>query len=117
MSSYALKPIEVDVLNWMRGKYDDPILNLQIDTLTVKNREYTKVGFFIDLLIPESIVLLGNEVNKFDGPVIVSKDIEHDGGAILFVKDGYISTLELYANGSFFRNDVSEYKLIDDNKL
>ena len=75
MSSYALNPIEVDVLNWMRGKYDDPILNLQIDALTVKNREYTKVGFFIDLLIPESIVLLGNEVNKFDN-WLQSKNVE-----------------------------------------
>lgn len=47
-----------------------------------------------------------------EGPYIESPHLEAAGGSILFLEDGRLDVLELYANGDSFPESLTEYTLI-----
>jgi len=49
-----LNPLEKAVLEWVSESTEDSALVAQIATATLKSREWTKVGFHIDLLVDKS---------------------------------------------------------------
>ena len=104
--------LERSVLNWILERNPYPALVSQISKAAVTRREHTGVGWFVDLDIPEPRMLLSPEIKSpINGPFIRSPQIEHDGGTILFHKNGVISLLEMYANGGRFDKDLSQYEL------
>jgi hypothetical protein len=109
-----LNNFEFSILEWIKNKYQNDSLSNQIDSIINIEREYTKVGFFISIILPESTSILNNELadqSYLSGPIIRSSGIEFDGCSILFIVDGKISTLELAANGSFFEREIEQFKL------
>ncbi len=109
-----LNNLEFAILEWIKSKYQNESLSNQIDSISKIEREYTGVGFFISILLPETITTLNNDLADqtfLNGPSIRSSGIEFDGCSILFIVDGKISTLELAANGSFFEREIEEFKL------
>lgn len=107
--------LEKSILDWISEKYPDPALRSQINKAIVTKREYTGVGWFVDLEIPEPRMLLDSKlISPINGPYIRSPQIEHDGGSILFHENGIIKLLELYANGDRFDKELSQYELFGD---
>jgi len=107
----TLNTLETSVLKWIKQKYSDPILAQQLDNLEVLGKKSTGCGFFIDFSLSKSVPPLSKEVfpeRAITGPFIKSSGVELDGGSILFVEDGRVATLELYANGEFFKDDITE---------
>ena len=106
----GLNKLEEAVLNWVSEHTENSRLINQLSTAQLKEREWTKVGFHIQLEVDKDCESL-NEKFPITGPVIESKDIEHNGGLLIWGEDGCVSGLELFAYGSYFKESVSEFKL------
>jgi len=96
-------------------------LILQIKTAKLKERKWTKVGFYVYLEIPENLQPINWSNFKVEGfpirgPKIESDDIEFGGDVLLWGKNGHIDHLELVSFGSFFKEHIENYKLISQRK-
>lgn len=88
-------------------------LMLQIERVEVSDRTFSGVGFFSDLLVSDSKHELICPIKRkrfscqFDLP-----ELQHGGGAIVLVKDGYLSELEVYTYSENFPRDIENLKFI-----
>ncbi len=108
--------LEKAVLNWIAGNSKDPNVIAQIKAVQFVERGWTKVGFYVKLAVPEGLGIIGSIEKRtvMNGPSIESKDIEFGGGSLIFCEKGYLDTLEMYANGSFFRENVTDFNFLRD---
>ncbi|MEI6222971.1 MAG: hypothetical protein WCP97_09500 [bacterium] len=93
-----------------------PFLNEQFHAATVVKREYSGVGFFFHITVPKTIDQIPRSLyitSPIDGPMIESKELEYGGQAILFLENGYISMLEIYAFGNSFPKNLQQFQLVD----
>jgi hypothetical protein len=103
-----ITPLENEVLEWLLAG-EDPVLDAlrqQFAVSTIKSRESTGVGWYINFDVPDSQKRLYEIlVVKQDfcfGDVDVGLEV-NDGlqevGFLLWVKDGYLDYLEAYTYG------------------
>jgi hypothetical protein len=112
-----LNNLENAIFDWVKSKFQEPTLSKQIESLELLKREYTGCGFYLTLKVNQSAPVLNEDFFKervIDGPYIQSSGIEDGGGSLLFIENGFISTLELYANGQRFDKDIHEFLLFTD---
>jgi hypothetical protein len=128
VSDTGFNALEKAILQWFVDTYDDDALTAQIKAAKFTDREWTKVGFYVALDVPHDLIPVDvARVNKklaekkktephgswpIDGPLLHSDDIEHQGGVLLWGKDGFIQTIEMYAYGDFFNEYVGAFKVI-----
>lgn len=111
MENERFNKLEQSIIDWLIENNKDKALIDQLKVVQCIERKYTKLGFFISLSVPKELKQINTNSNYVVGTNIESIDIEFGGGSLLFIKDGYIDCLELYANGSFFGEDVQNFKL------
>ncbi|HEY1011196.1 MAG TPA: hypothetical protein VGE07_00735 [Herpetosiphonaceae bacterium] len=112
-----LTALEAAVLGWIRARCASAALAGQIDAVlagaAVTKREWTGVGWFVDLAAPRALPPAAEDQGwPLPGPDLESADIEAGGGSLLWGADGYLTCLELFANGSFFNQHASDVRLI-----
>jgi hypothetical protein len=108
--------LEKAVLEWYAQHYSDPALIAQVRAASLKQRTWTKVGFYVGLEVPRQLQPIdfdhiGTKGFPIEGPHIEAAGIEHGGGSLLWGDNGYITQIELYAFGSFFREAISNFVL------
>jgi len=108
--------LEKAVLEWYAQHYSDPALIAQISAASLKQRTWTKVGFYVALNVPRQLnpidfSRIGTQAFPIDGPRIEAEGIEHGGGSLLWGYNGYITQIEFYAFGNFFRETISNFVL------
>ncbi|HUC02108.1 MAG TPA: hypothetical protein VMA75_04395 [Candidatus Paceibacterota bacterium] len=115
-SKVQLNSLEKAILQWFAQRYKDENLSVQINTAKLKERKWTKTGFYIKLDVSSDANLV--DINKLrkkgwplDGPEIKSQDIDDGGGSVLWGKDGRITQIELYAYGNSFKENVGKFEL------
>ena len=104
--------LEQDVLNWIAKHSTNPAVARQVATARPVAREYTGVGFFVDLEVDADLPRVSFGVSPLD-PAIISPQLDCDGGSVLFFEGGLASMLELYANGDTFPEEVESWELRD----
>ena len=102
--------LERDVLDCMAQHLDVPHLREQIAASVPTSREYTGHGFFTKLNVLGDMPAI-RVPSPISGPVIEASGIDYGGAAILFLIDGRIDQLELYANGDRFAESVEGFNL------
>jgi hypothetical protein len=112
--------LEQSILDWCAQHYKDPAFVAQIKSASFKRREANSAGFFIDIEVPKSLkpvtfsdvtdINLGTGF-PVNGPRIVSKDIETEGGVIIFAQDGYLNLIDIYGYGSFSKENIEDFEL------
>jgi hypothetical protein len=102
--------LERDILRWFAENNRDGALAQQCDTVVLKQREYTGVGFFLTLEVPKSLPRCTSPLIE---PHIESGELEHGAGAILFVKDGYLELLEIYSYAGPIPQELNQYRLLN----
>lgn len=103
--------LEQAVLDWIAEHVAAPNLAEQIRVAVPTKREYTGCGSFTTLSVP-SVLPAVESSSPTDGPVIEAEGIDHGGAAMIFLDDeGRIRTLEMYANGEHFAEDITHFKL------
>jgi hypothetical protein len=109
--------LEQSIFEYIKTKYPGSALAHQLTSAKLISRQWTRVGFYIDFEVDKSLPKLKMEDYggsfPINGPGIKSPEIHHDGGALLWGKDGYINRLELFANGEYFNEEVKDFQLID----
>jgi hypothetical protein len=106
--------LESGILNWIAGHYGHAPLKSQIDQALVVRREHTGAGFYTHLAIPVDLPPVAKGElpgNPLEGPGIISDQMQDGGGSLLWLKEGFVNFLEVYAFGDEFPEDLREFKL------
>ena len=74
-----------------------PVLRLQYGTATVKDRQFSGVGFFTDFEVPPGTTKVAPPNFELGSHVLLQLEgLQHGAGVVLFVRDGVIQMLEGY---------------------
>ena len=96
---------------------EDPeaeLLRVQMISATVSNREYTGVGLFTEIQVPENAPLLRASNRYIEG--VPKAHLEHPelsngAGVLLWFENGRISTLECYTYGGEWPDDETLFTI------
>jgi hypothetical protein len=111
----SLTPLEQAVMkNVLDG--DHPILTAlrkQLENATISSREFSGVGFFTRFSYPKTVQPLSLPVKNLEfGDVGAEiRGIQHGAGFLLFVRDGFLQTLEGYTYDEPWPKDTDTFKL------
>jgi hypothetical protein len=81
---------------------DDPILDslrAQLAESKIESRELSGSKFFLNFEIPDSVPKINPERIIIGDVYFDLEGVQHGGGAIIFIENGYLSMLEAYLNG------------------
>jgi len=103
-----MEKVDRDILDWIAAETGDPALSAQIAKASVKRRDYTRTGFFV-YFEPDPAA-------EPAGAAPVSPRLEAPGlmdgaGCDLFLRDGRLHYLEVYARGGFLPEPLADYQL------
>jgi hypothetical protein len=94
------------------GQLHPARMSVNFDIVTVKDREFTGVGFLTELTPSDELRLFGPGVNFRWGRVgarLNAASIET--GYIVYVDDGYVTTVEGYTYGDQWPSSVEQFEL------
>lgn len=110
--------LELAILEWFNHTYANSQIAAQIESARFLNRDWTKVGFYVYFEVSRELepINLDDFDGQYaiDGPFLISDDIQHGGGTVLFITDGYIDCIEMYSFGYFFNETVNRFELVSD---
>ena len=110
MTSESLNLFERAILDWVAERTSDTALSTQLQSATVKRRDYTRTGFFVYLLAEDQCENVGSTVRP-KCPHITISELMDGAGCNLFLRNGRLHYLEIYARGGFIPETVDEFKL------
>jgi hypothetical protein len=105
-----MEKLDKDILRWIADETGDVDLATQIASAGVSRRDYMRTGFFIYLELPEGLTRVDAKVRPIC-PHIESPDLMDGAGCSLFLRDGVLHYLEIYARGGFFPESLEQYEL------
>ncbi len=98
----------------IKGDSESELISEQLKDATVKKRDYTGVGLYTDLQINENAPRL-NKTSRFIEEVpkahLDHPELSAGAGAMLWITDGLISTLECYAYDEQWPKDESKFTI------
>ena len=108
-----MNQLEKDILTWMSSRSSSEAFSAQVELLKVTNREYTGVGCYTDFEIQteKTVQPILNHSKPYHGPYIDSPELEAGAGTHLWIEEGLIKCLEIFAYGDSFPEPLEEYKL------
>ena len=110
-----LTTLEKDILRWIVDHCEDPTLRTQLGCVEVTRRDYTGHGLFVYLSVPTNILPISGEesedVTPIPGPNFTSPQLQHGGGSVIFITDGFVDCLEFYGYGESFPQEITAYEL------
>ena len=104
--------LEKDILNWYIANADDEVLRHQLTKATLKKRDDTGAGFFVNLAVPSEVptrLADRDGINPHPGPFIESPGLNGGGDTVLFIIDSLIDTFEIFAYGDIFSGNLDVY--------
>ena len=108
--------LERAILEWYIARYADTPIKDQLKSAKFLEREWTKVGFYVEFDVEKNpkILLAEKGINiPINGPYLKSPSLEHGGGTLLWANDGFLNCIEMFAYGDFFPEIVSEFELVE----
>lgn len=112
---HSLTPLEQAVLSKILDG-DHPIftaLRKQLEKATITSREFSGVGFFTGFTYPATAQSLSLPIENLElgdvGAEITG--IQHGAGFVLFVRDGFLQTLEGYTYDEPWPENTDSFKL------
>lgn len=106
--------LEKEILRFLINKYKGTTLSKQLSNSIIKSREYTGVGFYINFIIASDLGKIKTnelESNPIIGPYIESSELKNGAGSQIFIKDGYITTLEIFSFSDNFPKKLEDFNL------
>ncbi|MBT8421770.1 MAG: hypothetical protein HKN56_04285 [Gammaproteobacteria bacterium] len=103
-----------DILDYIAAQTGDAALTQQIQQAEVSRRDYTRTGLFVYFEPNAGAAAVAQGVRpvsaRLDAPELM------DGaGCDLFLRDGRLHYLEVYARGGFLPENLQDYRLGPDN--
>jgi hypothetical protein len=102
--------LDQEILRWIAEQTDSNELKAQIDSANVLKRDYMRTGYFIFFdVAPETLPV--DKALSLVSPDILSSELLDGAGTTLFLRNGKIHYLEIYARGGFFPKVLESYSL------
>ena len=105
-----MEKLDRNILDWIAQKADNEALTAQILSAKQVKRDYMRTGFFVYFAVDEDLPLLDNGL-RLRSPDILSAELMDGGGTTLFLRNGRLHYLEIYARGGFFPEHLDDYQL------
>ncbi|WP_111597191.1 hypothetical protein [Chitinophaga skermanii] len=92
---------------------DKDLLKAQLPFITEEETDYTGVGVFVNFSHEEEAEAFKAESGALEGVTITSPLLPMGASAILFITDGIIDMLEIFAlDGEYPMEELSEFTLV-----
>ena len=111
----ALNPLEAALLQGIVDYYQDPALTEQIRHCRVVQREYSGCGFFIALVVSvgSPLIIVRKDGFRFrTGNDIEAPELSNGAGSVLFIREGLLHFLEVFAYVGGDPADLSGFALL-----
>jgi hypothetical protein len=105
-----MEQLDRDILDWIAEHTGNPALTAQLRGATVKRRDYMKTGFFVYLHTSDEAEVVAAALRPVC-PHIDSAELMDGAGCSLFLRNGRLHYLEIYARGGFFPETLGDYRL------
>lgn len=104
-----------NIVDWYRK---NPKVNLavknQLSNSELERYELSGAGIYFYIKVNKDMVKAIDDVSSpIDGPYIYSSYIDSNGGSLMWIENGYISNIELYANGTWVNENINSFELKD----
>ena len=110
-SDNRLNPLETALLKDIANFYQDVALSAQIARCRVALREYSGCGFFTTLAVPDSSPAIVRAKAALNGCDVEATGLSHGAGSILFIKNGRLDFLEVFAYDDGYPAMVLDFSL------
>lgn len=102
------------ILDWIAEQTGDPALQEQISSARVKRRDYTRTGVFVYFEADADRQQVPRDVRPVC-PRVETAELMDGAGCDLFLRDGRLHYLEVYARGGFLPEQLGEFTLRHDD--
>jgi hypothetical protein len=102
---------EKGILNWVAENSADTALKEQCHLAHISSREKTGVGCYSEIEIMGLAPVTEKEYGArgpLDGPAFNASNLKHGGGVLVWFKNGFIKTIEVYTYDDVFPKDHDE---------
>ena len=106
-----MNKLDKAILDWIGENNDNDLLSQQLAAAAVARRDYMKTGFFIYLRLSGDLPRLADGFRP-RCPDIQAAGLIDGAGTTLFLRDGRLHYLEIYARGGFFPPELSDFELL-----
>ena len=106
-----MQKLDSDILEWIAAHNDDAALKAQLAAATERRRDYMRTGFFLYLDTDRQLEPVASGF-RAACPHITSPELMDGAGCTLFLRDGYLHYLEVYARGGFLPEQLEDYRLL-----
>jgi len=105
-----MSSLVAQILAWIAERSSDEALREQLARAVVKRADYVRTGYLVYLSVPDGSAAVSDTalVPSVD---ICSPLLRDGGGATLFLREGYLHYLEIYARGGFFPEHLEDFAL------
>ncbi len=106
LSDFESKVLEALI----RGDPEEKLIRSQLNNATVKKRNYTGVGLYTEIHVPENSYRLHKSnryIEETPKTHLVHLDLKAGAGAMLWFNEGYVTTLECYTYEGEWPKDES----------
>jgi hypothetical protein len=114
MCCMELTPLENDIVGWLLKNCEDSDVQRQLPQIHLRKRDYTGVGFFLHFSLPPDVIAAPEsvgDVTPIPGPEIASSQLDSGAGTVIFLTDGRLDCLEIFAYGNHFPETLTDYTL------
>ncbi|MEE4186188.1 MAG: hypothetical protein V2J12_10500 [Gammaproteobacteria bacterium] len=106
-----MEQVDRDLLDWIAAATDDPALAAQIAAAEVKKRDFLRTGFLVYFARNDAAPPVPAGVRPVC-PHLASPELMDGAGCDLFLRDGRLHYLEVYARGGFMPEKLESYRLV-----
>jgi len=106
-----MNEFEQAVLAWIAEHNASAELQAQIAAATLKKRDFMGTGCFLYLAVPDDLAPVPTDLRPAC-PHVNSPMLMDGAGSSLFLRDGKLHYLEIYARGGFMPNDLQDWELL-----
>jgi hypothetical protein len=107
--------LEATLLRNIAECYQNPALAAQIGQCRVTLREYSGCGVFTTLEVPADSPLIVSAAPTFDGNDMEAPELSGGAGSVLFIRDGRLHFLEVFAYADGDPTDLDSLTLLPMN--
>ena len=105
-----MQKLDQDILAWIADHNDSAGLKVQIAGVEVARRDYMRTGYFIYFDVAADAEPVEKSLRPVS-PDIMSAELLHGAGTTLFLRNGRMHYLEIFARGGFFPEALKSYEL------
>jgi len=105
-----MESMDREILEWIAAHTGSPELTAQLTHAKVKKRDQLGTGFFVYFERVAGQPSVEGHVRPIC-PHIESRELLDGAGCDLFIRDGHIHYLEVYARGGFMPKSLEDFTL------